>query len=201
MSDLVEDTIDVSHLPQYGFGRRSAIFWGTLLFTAIETTALAILFAAYLYVRGNFDEWPPSARLELTPGLVATVLMLVSCVPMQLSLLAARKLDLRPTRRWMGLAVVIGALACAARAWEIHALPFRWTENAYASVVWTSYGFHTVELVASVLEGSVMAAVFFIGPVEEKHYEDAEVTGLFWYFANLIWIPFAALFYVDGATR
>jgi cytochrome c oxidase subunit III len=197
----MEDTIDVSHLPQYGFGRRSPLFWGTLLFTAIESTALAILFASYLYVRGNFDEWPPSARLELTPGLVTSGLMALSCIPMQLSVLAARKLELRPTRSWMSIAVGIGAIACATRAWEIHALPFRWTENAYASVVWSSYGFHTVELVASVLESCVMVAVFFIGPVEEKHYEDAEVTGLFWYFANLVWIPFGALFYVDGATR
>jgi cytochrome c oxidase subunit III len=197
----MEDTIDVSHLPGFGFGRRSALFWGTLLFTAIETTALAILFASYLYVRGNFDEWPPSSELELTPGLVTTGLMLASCVPMHLSLLSARKLALRPTRRWMAIAVGLGALACAARAWEIHALPFRWTENAYASVVWTTYGFHTTELVASVLESAVMVAVFLIGPVEEKHYEDAEVTGLFWYFANLVWLPFGALFYVDGATR
>lgn len=72
---------------------------------------------------------------------------------------------------------------------------------AVASVVWTTYGMHTVELGASVHESLVMGAVLYRRPVEDKHHEDVEVTALFWWFANVVWIPFAALFYIDGAMR
>ncbi len=194
-------TIDVTDLPRYGFGRRSALFWGALGFIAIETTALAIMFASYLYVRGNFNEWPPSERLRIGPGILTTVVMVASCIPMQLSVGPCHRLELKPTRRMLMIGVSIGLVACALRAWEIASLPFSWTENAYTSVVWTTYGMHTVELIASVLESLVMGAVLFRGPLEEKHFEDVEVTALFWWFANLVWIPFAALFYIDGVMR
>lgn len=193
--------VDVAGLPRFAFGRRSALFWGVLVFIAIETTALAIMFTSYLYVRGNFDTWPPSMRISPWPGLVTTALLLASCVPMHLSLGPCRRFDVKRARRWMLIAVVLGFLACGARAWEIASLPFLWSENAYASVVHMTYGMHTVELVSSVLESLVMVGVFYRGPLEEKHFEDGEVTGIFWYFANLVWIPFALLFYLDGALR
>lgn len=194
-------TIDVSRLPRYAFGRRSALFWGVVLFVAIESTALAIMFTAYLYVRGNFDVWPPSAPLSPAIGILTTVAMLASCVPMQLALGPCRRLELRPTRRRVLVGVAIGALSVALRVWELRRVPFLWSENAYASIVWTTYGMHTIELGASVLEAAVMVAVLFRGPIEDKHYEDVEVTALFWYFACLVWLPFAALFYVDGSLR
>mgnify|MGYP001279750732 CR=1 FL=1 len=194
-------TIDVSDLPRHGFGRTSALFWGLLALIAIETTALAIMFASYLYVRGNFDEWPPSERMRLAPGILTTIMMLVSCIPMQMSMKPCHELELVKTRRLVMVAVLLGFAACALRAWEIASLPFLWTENVYASLVWTTYGMHTVELGASVLESLVMAAVLYRGPVEDKHYEDVEVTAIFWWFANVVWIPFAALFYIDGALR
>jgi len=194
-------TIDVTDLPRHGFGRKSALFWGVLVFIMIETTALAIMFGSYLYVRGNFNEWPPSERLQVTPGILTTVMMLGSCVPMQLSLKPCHEMALRPTRRLLVVGVALGFAACGLRAWEIASIPFAWTDNAYASVLWTTYGMHTIELGASVLETLVMAAVLYRGPLEEKHFEDVEVTALFWWFANLVWLPFAALFYVDGALR
>ena len=194
-------TIDVADLPRYGFGRKSALFWGVLAFIAIETTALAIMFASYLYVRGNFDEWPPSEPMRITPGILTTVMMLLSCIPMQMSVKPCHELALNRTRRLVMIGVGLGFAACALRAWEIASLPFSWTDNAYASVLWTTYGMHTVELVASVLESLVMVAVLYRGPVEEKHFEDVEVTALFWWFANLVWLPFAALFYIDGVLR
>ena len=47
----------------------------------------------------------------------------------------------------------------------------------------------------------VTGAVLYKGPVEDKHFEDVEVTALFWWFANVVWVPFAALFYLDGMVR
>lgn len=193
--------LDVSHLPRYAFGRRSALFWGVLLFIAIESTALAIMLASYLYVRGNFDVWPPAPPMHPLSGILTAAVLVASCLPMHLAIGPCHRLELRPTRRRVLAGALLGLVGCGLRAWEIAQIPFRWSDNAYASVVWTTYGLHTVELVASVLEALVMAAVLYIGPVEDKHFEDVEVTALFWYFANLVWLPFAGLFYADGVLR
>lgn len=193
--------LDVSHLPRYAFGRRSALYWGVLLFIAIESTALAIMLASYLYVRGNFDVWPAGDRMRPLSGIVTAVVLVASCIPMHLAIAPCHRLDVRPTRRRVLAGALLGLAGCGLRAWEIAEIPFRWTDNAYGSVVWMTYGLHTAELVASVLEALVMAAVLYRGPIEDKHFEDVEVTALFWYFANLVWLPFAGLFYLDGYLR
>jgi heme/copper-type cytochrome/quinol oxidase subunit 3 len=113
----------------------------------------------------------------------------------------AKTLDLKRTRRWQLVSTLVGAAGLALRGWEIHALPFQWTENAYASVVWGSIGFHTIDFVAEMGEMVVLTALLFKGPVEDKHFEDVQVNAFFWAFLVLVWLPFAGVFYIDGAIR
>jgi heme/copper-type cytochrome/quinol oxidase subunit 3 len=194
-------TLDVSKLKNHAFGSRSTLFWGVMLLCLIEGTALALLFTSYFYVRGNFYEWPPSDRTPSLVGAVATAVLLASIVPMVLTGRAARDMDLARTRRWQIISTLVGAVALGLRAWEIHALPFSWSENAYASVVWGSIGFHTVDFVAEMGEMIVLSALLSKGPVEDKHFEDVEVNAFFWAFLVLVWLPFAGVFYIDGAFR
>jgi cytochrome c oxidase subunit 3 len=194
-------TVDVSALKTHAFGSRSTLFWGTACLCLIEGTALALLFTSYFYVRGNFYEWPPSDRMPAVVGSIATATLVASLVPMAMTAKVARTLDLERARRWQLVSTLVGAAGLAMRAWEIHALPFQWTENAYASVVWGSIGFHTVDFVAEMGEMVVLTALLFKGPVEDKHFEDVQVNAFFWAFLVLAWLPFAGVFYVDGAIR
>jgi heme/copper-type cytochrome/quinol oxidase subunit 3 len=193
--------VDVSALPMYAFGARSPVFWGTAILCCIEGTALALLFTSYFYLRENFLEWPPSARIPLVGGSISTAVLVSSLLPTWLTSKAARTLDAKRTRRWQTISTVVGAIGLALRAWEIHALPFQWTENAYASVVWCSIGLHTVDFVAEMGEMFVLSAIFWRGPLEDKHFEDVQVNAFFWIFLVLVWLPFAGVFYVDGAIR
>ena len=45
--------LDVSPLPDYAFGHRSVLWWGTMCMIAIEAMAFALIIAAYLYVKGR----------------------------------------------------------------------------------------------------------------------------------------------------
>jgi heme/copper-type cytochrome/quinol oxidase subunit 3 len=193
--------IDVSTLKTYAFGSRSPMFWGTVLLCCIEGTALALLFTSYFYLRENFAAWPPSGRLPAVGGSIATAALVSSLVPMWLTGQAAKRLDLRRTRRWQTISTIVGAAGLALRAWEIHALPFDWTENAYASVVWTSMGFHTFDFVAEMGEMIVLSAILWRGPLENKHFEDVQINAFFWAFLVLVWLPFAGVFYIDGVVR
>jgi cytochrome c oxidase subunit 3 len=194
-------TIDVSALKTYAFGSRSPLFWGTLLLCCIEGTALAILFTSYFYLRQNFDDWPPSARMPPLVGGVATGLLAASLVPMVMTAKVARTMDLRRTRLWQLISTAVGGAALAARWWELRSIPFDWTENAYASVVWASAGFHTVDFIAEMGEMLVLSAMLFSRHREEKHFEDVYVNAVFWAFLVLVWLPFAGVFYLDGVLR
>jgi cytochrome c oxidase subunit III len=193
--------IDVSELPSFAFGSRSSMFWGTVCLCLIEGTALAMLFASYFYLRGNFEEWPPSNRIPPIAGSISTLVLVASIAPFWMARRAARTLDLKRTRRWHLIATIVAVIAISLRAFEISSLPFKWTENAYASVVWASIGLHTLDFLVEVGEVIMLTALLYKGPVEEKHFEDIEVNALFWGFLVLVWLPFAGVFYIDGAIR
>ncbi len=194
-------TVDVAGLKTYAFNRRSVLFWGIVCLCMIEGTALMLAFVTYFYVRPNFNVWPPSHRLALVPGPLVAIGLLATLYPMWRTAAAARTLDLVTTRRWQLLSTIGGALVLALRWWEIDALPFSWSDNAYASTVWFATGLHTADFVAEMGEMFVLTALLYTGPLEEKHFEDIEVNAVFWAFLVFMWLPFAGVFYVDGGLR
>lgn len=194
-------TIDVSALPTVAFGKRSPMWWGIVLFCAIEGMTLALMYASYVYVQGNFDVWPPSGAMNPVPIVLEGVTLFASLVPMWFCRKAAVDMDLSRARRWLLLGTLISVLAVPIRIWWIASLPFLWNENAYASIVWTSIGFHCVEGTAGVLENVFLSILLFRGPVEKKHFEDLEVNVLFWAFVVLVWMPFIVTFATDGVLR
>ncbi len=42
--------VDLSKLPDYGFGSRMTPWWGTIGFIALEGTAFVLVLASYLYL-------------------------------------------------------------------------------------------------------------------------------------------------------
>jgi cytochrome c oxidase subunit 3 len=193
--------LDVSGLPRHATGLRTPLWWGTVLLIAIESTCFAVLFNAYLYVRNNFQEWPPDERLRVLPGALCAVCLLLTVPPTVLYRRAACAERFVPMRRWLLVATTLSFVSIALRVWEIRAVPFLWTGSAYASVVWTSLGMHTVEIVTGAVESVFMCVVLFRPRVELKTFEDVEASALFWFFSVFVWLPFAILFYVEAASR
>ena len=58
----------------------------------------------------------------------------------------------------------------------------KWDSNAYGSVVWAMLTLHTVHIVTSVAEASILAAYLFVRPLDLKRVLDVEVTAVYWYF-------------------
>ena len=201
-STLLEMTsIDVSGLPRHAVGPRAPLWWGTVLLIAIEATCFAVLFNSYLYIRNNFQEWPPDERLHLAPGALSLAALVLTVAPTWLYRTAACEERFGSMRRWLVVATASSFLCIAIRAWEIRALPFLWTGSAYTSVVWTSLVMHTVEIVTGAVESVFLCVVLFRRRVELKSFEDVEASALFWFFSVLVWLPFAFLFYLDGRFR
>jgi len=196
-------TLDVSALPSHAFGLRNPLWWGLLLLVAIEGTAMGLLLVSAIYLRGEADVWPPStvgpAALRL--ALIEAALLGASTFPMVWAVRAARAQRLRPARGWLVVATVLAVAMLAVRAAEIPRVAFRWDSHAFGSVFWMTLGVHITHVVTGVLENGLLIAVFFVGPVEKKHYGDLEASALLWYLSVLEWAPAVFIFYGAPALR
>lgn len=190
--------LDVSHLPTCAFGHRDPLWWGIILAIAIETTAFAIGWATYLYLRMQEATWPPWGWSEpnLMIGAISTVAILASGVPMYLLDKESKRMDVRRVQLLLIVFYAISLVVCAIRVWEFLALQVKWDSNAYGSIVWALLTLHTVHVVTSLAEASMLTVYVFVRPLDDRHALDLEVTAVYWYFVVASWIPNAILLYL-----
>lgn len=193
-------TIDMSDAPIASFGAREPLWWGVVFLIVIEAVAFGLLLATYFYVRGNFEVWPPTDPGDRARwlGAAGCVVLVLGSVAMVFVNRAARRLDLRGTRRPLILATLLSIVFVVLRAYELEALHFDWDDHAYGSVVWMTLGMHTLHGLTGVLENVVFVVLFFRGPVEKKHYLDADLDSLYWHFIVAWGLVLFAIFYFEG---
>ena len=183
--------LDVSHLPTSAMDERSPLWWGNLLLVFIETTTLAIMLASYFYVRMNFNVFPPPKTdvippigkplPELGAATADAVLMVVSCLPMYLTDMAARRKNRGLTLAGLVLMLAVTVVAMVLRWKEFPATRFWWNDNAYASVVWTTLGLALTYQLAAALEFLIMGVWIVVHGLDDKHALDVTLAGGFWY--------------------
>jgi cytochrome c oxidase subunit III len=199
MSGERRTVLDVAPLESFGFGSRGVGWWGVNCFIAIETTMLVLCLASYFYLPSQAPDWRTAVPLPpLGPATLNTAVLLLSVLPMVFTERAARRCDRAGVQSGLLACLGLGLMFCALRVVELRALPFRWDDNAYASVVWTTIGLHAGHLFAEVLETIVIAAVFFRGgELETKYFVDAEDNAFYWYFIVAVWLPVYAVLYLS----
>lgn len=189
--------LDVSALPGHAFGHRSLMWWGTLGMMLTEGAMFAALLASYFYLQGQTPAWPPGLAV---PGLrwatLNTALLLASCLPNHLCKKAAEREDLPGARRWLLVAIGFALAFVVVRALEFRALNCLWSDNAYASVVWTLLGFHTLHLATDLLDSVVLAVLLFTGPIQGKRFVDVSENAMYWYFVVGAWLPIYVTIYL-----
>jgi cytochrome c oxidase subunit III len=189
--------IDVRSLPEYAFGNRGLLWWATFGLIAVEGTMFALLLTSYLYIKGRNPDWPPGFfPPDLIWGTLNTGVLLASLLPNQLAKVAAERLDLRKTRRWLTVAIAFAVAFNVIRIFEFRSLNVWWDSNAYGSVVWTLLGFHTAHVLTDLLDTLVIAMLLFTGPLKEKHFVDVSENSFYWYFVVLSWMPIYVMLYV-----
>ena len=190
--------IDASKLPDSAMDAHAPLWWGNLLLMFIETTSMALLFAAYFYVRRNFWEWPPP-RISADPAItdplpyltaatINTVLLGLSCIPMYWTDLAARRLDKKNVLLGLGQMILIGVTSCLLRWREFHDQHFFYDDNAYGSIVWTILGLHLFYIATGIVEFLLMLAFAATHDFEQKHALDVTLMGGFWYWLTGMWV-------------
>lgn len=187
---------DVRELPTNAFGNRDIMWWGTLGFMVIEGFTLFICAVVHVYLRKNFATWPPEGTMR--PSVVVPTLqialMLASLPFMHWVRRRAHDCDLARVRRGITGAALLTVCFDLLRAWELlRSLNVRWDANAYGSAQWLVVGSHGTLLAIQSMELIGMMAIFWIGPVEKKHFSDAADIADYWAFIVLTWVPLYVL--------
>jgi heme/copper-type cytochrome/quinol oxidase subunit 3 len=182
--------LDVAPLPKFAFGHKGLIWWGTVGFMVIEGSMFVMVIIVYFYLRLKVPNWPPSLPNPNVGMATANLLLvLASCLPNAIAKRAAEAFDLRKTKIWLVVLILIGVVTLVIRAFEYTQLNCRWDDNAYGSIVWLLISLHTVHVATDVVDSAVLAALLFIGPVTERRFVDASENSLYWYFIVAWWIP------------
>jgi cytochrome c oxidase subunit 3 len=190
-------TLDVGSLAPGAFGSRSLMWWGTMGIVLIEGSVFALAIAAYFYLRTRMPAWPPDgvAPPDLAWGTANTIVLLASGVPNELAKRAAEHVDLGGVRRWLVVCLLFGLAFNIIRVYEFQRLNVRWDHDAYGSIVWLLLGLHTAHIITDFLDTGVLAALMFVGPIEEKRFVDVEENAAYWYFVVLTWVPVYGVIY------
>lgn len=187
---------DLRHLPDYAFGHRMPIWWGTLGFMVIEGSAFLMAIAAYAYLASQNPQWPLSGHLPrpLWGGVLAAW-MLLSELPNFRVKRVVKRFDVRATRIGLVVMSLVGLGAIAIRAIEIASLDLRWDSNAFGSMVWALLFLHTTHIVVDVAETCVLTGLAFLGPLDARRFVDFSENAEYWDFVVLSWLPIYAVIY------
>jgi cytochrome c oxidase subunit III len=196
MSRLTRPVGTVHHLPTVAFGARDIMAWGTGAFMLIEGFTLVVCATVLVYLRKNYSMWPPEGTLrpDWVVPTVHAVFLLVTLPLVRRIDKHAHEWDLRRVRNGLTLLAAICLVSAGFRAWELlRALNVKWSENAYGSAQWLVVGSHATLIAVELVELVGMALIFWLGPVERKHFSDAADIAIYWLFLVLSWIPLYVL--------
>jgi heme/copper-type cytochrome/quinol oxidase subunit 3 len=191
---------DVSHLPPYGHGRVSTMWWGTLGFVTIEAMGFALAFAVYIYLAYFAEQWPLSAAPpDLWPGSLSLIVILASLWPNRIAEKAAAAENLPRVRVSMVLMCLVGVAAIVIRGFEFGVLNIRWDANAYGSILWVLIGLHTLHLITDVGDTLVLTVLMFTRHGKGRRFSDVADNAFYWYFVVASWVP--VYFFIYWAAR
>jgi len=191
-------TEDVAELPTSKFGTSSLTWWGILGFMVIEGAGFALAIAAYFFIMGHEQGWPPEGRKapELLFGTLFTIVILLSEIPNSMIKKAARERDVPTIRLLMPVIIGFGIALFVIRGFEFNNLNCRWTDDAYSSIVWALLFLHTTHVLTDWIDTVVLWALMMTDVGwESRRLVDTDENSLYWRYVWLLWLPIYAMIY------
>lgn len=183
--------VDVSDFSRFNADHKHPLWWGILGLIAIELTVVAGFVVSYFYLRMGAPDWPP-AGLGPPALLWETInlgLLLTSAGAMWWAGRGMQRGDRRVLTIGVAIALLLDLAVLPLRWLEFRAFPFRWSDHAYGSIVWTITGFHFTHVVSAIVGTAVVLALALQGYWTKERQLGVVVDTLYWYFVSFAWIP------------
>jgi cytochrome c oxidase subunit 3 len=170
---------------------------GVIVWLSSELMFFSGLFAAYFTIRAATPVWPPKGdTLDVTPVLVATILLVLSSGTMQMAVHKTVLGDKTGFLGWLALSFGLGALFVGMQLSDWAGRPFGVDSNAYGSCFYVLTGFHAIHVMGGLLGMILMA----LRAYKSRHFGHRTVPAVeflsyYWHFVDVVWIAlFGAIF-------
>jgi heme/copper-type cytochrome/quinol oxidase subunit 3 len=189
--------LNVSRLPAFDISEQAPLWWGQMGIVAIESAMFGLLIATYLYYRLSFDVWPPpGARLpSVIEPTVALIPLLLSAAASYWATEGAKENNRSKMIYAMAGNLIFAAIFLVMRIREWSSFSFKWSSDAYGTIVWAILGLHSFDYVAGMVETLVLLAIILSGRYGQKQRQGVHVDSVVWYLVVAIWIPLYVTIY------
>jgi heme/copper-type cytochrome/quinol oxidase subunit 3 len=164
-------------------------WWGIAVFVASEATLFGTLFGTYFYLRFQNAHWPPPGiePPPITLPLVLAGVLVLTSIPLQLGLAAARAGRVGVTRAALLLALVVQAgyfgMQIHLFVHDVH--KFAPQGSSYASIYFTLLGaHHTHVALGLLLEAWLLLRL--VGGITNYRLVGLRAVVFYWHFVNLL---------------
>ncbi len=182
---------------------------GFILFLSSEVMFFGGLFAAYFIARADATEWPPENMLtaeqiargvklevEFALPFIATILLVLSSVTIQLGVWAIQRGDRTALIRWLMVSIVLGLVFLTAQMFDYSQLHFRAGDTVYGTTFYTLTGFHGAHVAGGVVFMGVVLARSMAGQFSAARHEAVEACSFYWHFVDVVWIALFTVLYI-----
>lgn len=182
---------------------------GFILFIASEVMFFGGLFAAYFIARADATEWPPEyllspeqiaagvhLELEIALPLLATILLIISSVTMQMAVFSIQKGNRPALIRWTFISIVLGLIFLTAQMYDYSQLKFGADDTVFGTTFFTLTGFHGAHVAGGVLFMAVVLARSLGGQFSAANHEAVEACSFYWHFVDVVWLVLFTVLYI-----
>lgn len=179
---------------------------GTWIFLLTEAMVFGTLFTSYIRLRLASDDWISSAALiqesvgSFAPGVINSLLMIVSSLTMVLALQAIKRNDQERMVRMMTLTLVLGTAFIIIKGFEwyelVHEHDFWLDTSISGSIFYITTGTHGAHVLAGLVVLGFMVLKGKQGGYTRDNHNTLEYFGLYWHLIDLLWLFVFAAFYL-----
>ena len=186
---------------------------GFILFAASEVMFFGGLFAAYFIARADSTQWPPedilaalkasgevkqSVQLELewVLPLIATVVLVISSITMQLAVMSIQKGNRSAMIRYLMISVFLGLAFLTMQMYDYSQLSFRAGDTVFGTTFYTLTGFHGAHVAGGVIFIFVCLMRGMGGGFSARNHEAVEAASFYWHFVDVVWIALFTIIYI-----
>jgi len=171
---------------------------GMVLFVASEAMFFAAFFAVYAIAYSSARICPPKgiAVPSLAVPSVATAVIAVSSLSMQLGVGAIRRGDTRALNRWMGATLVLGVAFVALQLAGYSQVDFGISSGIFGSLFYVMTGVALAHVAGGVVFLVMVITRSVTGQVTPVRHESAEAAAIYWHFVVVVSVAIYVAFFL-----
>ena len=184
-------------LPVGAIGRKSLGWWGVLTLIATEGSLFAYLLFCYLYYAVQLDRsWMPGPPPSLRLALPNTIILLLSSV----AVWAGERGVIRGRRglhlAGLALALLLGTVFVGVQLLEWHDKPYSFRSGHYASLYFTTTGFHMAHVVLGLVVLLVILIASCLRYYDTRRNAPVLIGSAYWHFVDVVWLFVFTVYYL-----